>query len=447
MIKKSAYFLRLVVLLLVFSLLWQVHTAWAQSGVKSAIVLTLDGPLTPAMLNYLNRGLSNAAQENTELVLLKLNTPGGSIDLMNSMVQAIRASAVPVVVYVSPNGAMAASAGTLITLAGHVVAMAPETAIGAASPVGSGGQDLTQTESLKVKQILEASARSLVERRGAAAVALANDTIENARAASATEARQAGLIDFIAVDQNDLFKQLNGFKVTTSSGDHVLNTADLQVVTLSSSLIEQILAALTDPNLVFLLLNVGVIALLIELSNPGAWIPGFAGVVCLALAGYGLNILPVNWFGLIFILIAFVLFILDIKTPTHGALTVAGVGSFIVGALVLFNSPGVPSFERVSVPLVVGASLVTAGFFFTVLIIGLRAQRLPVRSGPAMVAGLTGVARSTLNPTGTVQVGSELWTAELEEGTAAVEKGSQVEVIRMDGLHIKVRPVNQPNGG
>jgi membrane-bound serine protease (ClpP class) len=445
--KKSAYLLRLVVLLIAFSLFWQAHAAWAQSGVKSVLVLTLDGPLTPAMLNYLNRGLSNAAQENAELVLLKLNTPGGSINLMNVMVQAIRASDIPVVVYVSPNGAMAASAGTLITLSGHAAAMAPETAIGAASPVGPGGEDLTQTESLKVKQMIEATARSFAERRGPAAVALANDTIENARAASATEAKQAGLIDFISGDQNDLLRQLNGFKVTTSSGDHILDTTNLQVVVLSTSIIEQLLAALTDPNIVFLFLNVGVIALLIELATPGGWVAGFAGIVCLALAGYGLNILPVNWFGLIFIFIAFILFILDIKAPTHGALTATGVGSFIAGALVLFNSPGVPSFERVSVPLVVGASLITAGLFFTVLLIGLSAQHLPARSAAVIVAGLTGIARSDLNPTGTVQVGSELWTAELEEGSAVVEKGSQVEVIHIDGLHIKVRPVVHPKGG
>jgi membrane-bound serine protease (ClpP class) len=441
---KKRTFLWLWSFLLILCLFQPVQPARAQSDGKSVIVLTANGPLTPAMAEYLDRGLRRADQDKAELLVLQLNTPGGSLDLMNRMVQSIRASVVPVVVYVTPRGAMAASAGTLITLAAHAAAMAPETIIGAASPVGGQGEDIGQTEALKIKEAMKALVRSMAERRGPEAVALGEAAIDNAKAASVNEAKKAGLIDFIAADLTDLLRQLDGFVVTTSLGEHRLATSGLSVVPVSASFIEQLLAALTNPNIVFLLLSVGVQALLIELSTPGGWVAGFIGVVCLALAGYGMGILTVNWFGLFFLLIAFVLFILDIKAPTHGALTVAGVVSFIVGALVLFNSPGVPSFQRVSVPLVVGTSLVLAGLFFTVLMVGLRAQRIPVRTDQDTLVNRIGVARTDIAPTGTVQVGSELWTADLAEGETAVQQGSQVAIVSLDGMRLKVRPAAEP---
>jgi membrane-bound serine protease (ClpP class) len=205
------------------------------------------------------------------------------------------------------------------------------------------------------------------------------------------------------------------------------------------SLIEQLLQFLIDPNIVFLLLAIGVQALLIELTHPGAWVPGFIGVVSLALAAYGLGILPVNWFGLVFIVAAFVLFILDIKTPTHGALTVTGVVSFIVGALVLFNSSGTPQFQRVSIPLVIFVGGFIGAIFAVILGYALRAQRRPVITGQESLIGRIGIARSDLNPAGQVQAGSELWTAELAEGSGQIRKGDRVEVLAVDGLRLKVR--------
>ena len=186
--------------------------AAAQDTGREALVLTADGPLTPAMYEYLNRGLTLAQNGDVEVVILQLNTPGGSIDLMTKMQTSILGSQVPVVVYVWPRGAMAGSAGTVITLAGHAAAMAPETAIGAASPVGPQGEEIAQTEATKVKEIMKATVRALAERRGATAIALAQDTIESARAVSSTEAHQAGLVDFIAADTQDLLRQLDGFR-------------------------------------------------------------------------------------------------------------------------------------------------------------------------------------------------------------------------------------------
>lgn len=421
--------------------LWPWKATQAQGESPLVLVLTADGPLTPAMLEYLERGIRTADDRGAELLVFQLNTPGGSIDLMQDMVEAIRSSPVPVAVYITPRGATAGSAGTVITLAGHVAAMAPETAIGAASPVGMEGQELGETIEAKAKNILKATVRSLAERRGPQAVDLAERTIEVADAASANEALEVGLVDFISDDLTGLLDQLDGFTVELITGERELNTANADIVPLSLSFIEQLLNMLTNPNIVFLLIAIGVQAVLIEISSPGGWVAGFIGVVCLALATYGLGILPVNWFGIVFLILAFALFILDIKAPTHGALTAAGVGSLIVGALVLFNSPSIPTFQRVSVPLVVGMSLITGATFFTILMIALRAQRSPIRIGQESLAGRRGVVRTRLSPVGTVQVGGELWTAEPVEGEEALEPGTRIQVERVQGVRLYVRKI------
>jgi membrane-bound serine protease (ClpP class) len=413
--------------------------AQAQAKDSEILVLTADGPITPAMAQYLSRGIKIAERQGAEALIFQLNTPGGSIDTMTAMEQMILASTVPVVVYVAPSGAMAASAGTIITLAGHASSMAPKTMIGAASPVGGQGEDLGTTEEAKVKNATAAAARSLTERRGPTAVALAEDTIQNAAAVSASEALQAGLIDFISIDLNQLRSQLDGFTVTVAGQPVTLNTANASFTPINISIIEQALLIVTDPNIVFLLITIGVQALIFEITSPGGWVAGFIGVVLLALATYGLGILPVNWFGLLFIATSFVLFILDIKAPTHGGLTAAGIGSLIVGALVLFNTPTTPSFQHVSVPLVVGVSVVSGAIFFGIMMIAVRAQHAPIKVGEESMSGRLGTARTDLSPSGSVQVGGELWSANLEDENASLLAGTRVEVIRVDGLHVIVR--------
>jgi membrane-bound serine protease (ClpP class) len=438
--KRAVFFLACFAVC-ILSLTFPQSLILAQDESPLVLALKVDGTVTPAMAEYLDRGIKIAAQRNAELLIFEMNTPGGSVDIMNRMVQSIRGSSVPVVVYVSPRGAMAGSAGTVITLAGHIAAMAPETAIGAASPVGSQGEDIGQTMESKVKEILKATVRSLAERRGETAIKLAQDTIETAKAVSVKEAKEAGLIDFIAADTDDLIRQLDGYQVETASGLHTLHLSNAETVTLPNTLIEQVLQLLTNPNIVFILLSIGVQAILIELSSPGGWVSGFIGVICIALAIYGLGILPVNWFGLIFLVLAFILFIVDIKAPTHGALTAAGVGSLIVGGLVLFNSPNVPSFQRVSVPLVIGMSVFTGALFFLVLMLALRAQRVPIRAGMEAVAGRMGVARSAIDPEGMVQAAGELWSAELIDGEEPVAKGERVEVVEVEGIKLRVRKI------
>jgi membrane-bound serine protease (ClpP class) len=273
---------------------------------------------------------------------------------------------------------------------------------------------------------------------------MAQDTIQSARAISVSEALQTGFIDFKAENLNDLLQQMDGFSVFVNNETIVLRTSDAEVENLSPSLIERLLTVLTDPNIVFVLLNVGVIAILIEVATPGRWVAGFAGVVMLALATYGLGLLTVNWFGLIFMVTAFVLFILDIKAPTHGALTLAGTGSLIIGALVLFNSPRTPRFQHVSVPLVFIVSLsAAAAFFLTLIVFILPAQRTSLRTGQVTLIGQVGVVRTDLNPRGQVQVAGELWSAKVMEGGENIPKGERVKVVGVEGIQIRVEKESQ----
>ena len=434
--KKIPYFLIAVIILLI-----AFQPAQAESGAPLVLVMNIDGVITPATQEYLARSLKLAEQQGAELLVLQLNTPGGGMDAMNKLLLDMRASPVPIVVFVAPRGAMAGSAGTMITLAGHASAMAPETIIGAASPIGSQGEDLGDTLKAKEMEALKATVRTLTERRGEEAVQLAEDTIEKARAVSNSEALQAGLVDFVANDVEDLLLKLDGFSVETIEGERNLITAGAVVETIPLTLIESILQMLTNPNVVFILLSIGVQAIFIEISSPGGWVAGFIGAVCLAFAGYGMGILSVNWFGLLFLVIAFVLFIVDIKAPTHGALTVAGIGAFIIGALVLFNSPGTPLVQMVSLPLVILISIVTGVMFAVIIGFAIRAQKTPVRTGHESMLGRQGYASSPVTLSGQVQLGGELWTAEAAEGSDLIHKGDRVEVVEVQGLRLIVRKV------
>ncbi len=413
---------------------------FGQTTNPQVVLLSINGPITPVASDYLGRGLAASQLRKAELVVLELNTPGGSIDAMNSMIEKIRGSKIPVLVYVAPSGAMAASAGTLVTLAGHISAMAPDTIIGAASPVGSQGQDIGTTEATKVKEALKATARTLTTNRPAGATQIAEQAIDQAKAVTVDEALAAGLVDYKASNLQDLLKQVNGTTVKMPSGNVTLNTTDAQVSSIPFTFIEEILQVLIDPNLVFLLLSLGISAILIELSHPGGWVAGFIGVVSLLLATYGLGVLPVNWFGLLFLVLAFVLFILELKTHSLGMLAAAGVVSFVGGALIMFNSIDIVGYPRLSIPLVV----VTGGFialaFLGIVSFAMRARRLPVRTGREALPGRLGFARSNLNPDGTVYVAGEMWRAEVIPGEECpLPEGTRVQIVEVQGLTLKVK--------
>lgn len=427
------------ILLLLFIAFAFVQAAFAQGRQPVAVVLTADGPIMPPMREYIRRGIETAEQRDAELLVIQLNTPGGDVMTMLAIIADIRASDVPVAVYVAPRNAIAGSAGAMITMAGHASAMAPETSIGAASPISSSGENLNSTADAKAKEIIKASIRPFVKPRGEQALKLAEAMIDEAKAVTADEALDAGLIDFVSDDLEDLLQSLDGFTVQMKDGPRALVTKDIEVQPLEISFIEQLLLTLTDPNIAFLLLAIGVQAVLIELSSPGGWIAGFIGAVCLTLAAYGMGVLTVNWFGVIFLIIAFALFVLDIKAPTHGALTTAGVASFIIGALVLFNSPGTPQFQRVSVPLVIGTGVFIGLIFFAIMMVALRSLHKPAIMGAESYAGKRGTVKMFGGETGQVQVESELWSAEKAPGSGEIRTGDQVEVVAIQGLRLIVR--------
>ena len=411
----------------------------AQTDGPLALVMTADGPIMPPMLEYIKRGIQTAERRDAEVLIIQLNTPGGDLLTTIDIIGAIRSSHVPVVVYVAPRNAIAGSAGALITMAAHASAMAPETVIGASTPISGSGGDLNSDERAKAVNAAKASIRDIVTPRGEAALALAEAMIDEAKAATAKEALEVHLVDFNVDNIDDLLEALNGFTVQVNGESRALQTANAVTEPLEMSFIEQFLLLLTDPNIVFTLLSIGTTALLIEISSPGGWVAGFVGVVCLSLAIYGFGILPVNWFGIIFLITAFVLFILDIKAPTHGALTTAGVGSFIVGALVLFNSAQTPQFQRVSVPLVISFGVFLGLVFFGILMLALRTTHVPVRMGAEAYVGKTGTARIWDEANGQVQVESELWSAEAAHESDKISKGDRVEVVEVQGLRLKVR--------
>jgi membrane-bound serine protease (ClpP class) len=396
-------------------------------------VLKIDGAVTPIMLSYIERGIRTAGQDGAEALIIQLNTPGGAIDLMSKIVQALLASDVPIVVYVYPSGSYAASAGTLITLAAHVAAMAPGTTIGAASPVGGQGEDLSTTEQTKVKEVMKAEARALTERHGEKAVAWAESAIEEAKAATAEEAFALGVVDFVATDLNDLLAKMDGFQVKVNERGVILHTAGADVQDVPMNFAEQFLHIITNPTIAFILLTLGVNALLYELSSPGGYVAGVVGAICLVLAFYSLGVLPVNYAGLIFIGLAFVLFIVDIKAPTHGALTVGGIASLVAGALILFNSP----LYRVSLSAVVGVATATGLFFAFAVAKAVQAQKRPATTGREALTGLVAEAQTDLAPEGTVFLKGELWDAVSDDGPT--KAGSRVQVVAVEGFRLRVR--------
>ncbi|GAB4272045.1 MAG: nodulation protein NfeD [Candidatus Promineifilaceae bacterium] len=443
--KNKTRFTKVILLALAAAaFLFTTRNGRAQS--PEVIVLNIDAPVTPAMLGYFERGILNAIESNAEAVVIVLDTPGGAVTTTTDIVQLFRNTSVPVIVYIGPAGAQAASAGSLITAAGHLSAMAPETVIGAASPINSDGSDINETAYRKAVEDLKATMRNLTERRGETAVALGEAMIEEARAVTAKEALEAGFIDFIATDVNDLLAQANGKTVTINDQTIILQTANAATRALPLNSVELILLALTNPLILGILLAIGAQAILIELSSPGGYVAGIIGVICIALALYGAGQLPVNWLGMGLIILAFVLFIMEAFAPTHGGLTIGGTVSLIAGLLVLFNSPGTPQFARISISGAIGIGLSTAVIFGFIIVKAIGAQSKQPATGAEGLIGKKGVVRrgftsaKGLPPyTGTVLVNGELWRALAESEFAP---GDVVVVTAVNGFTLHVQTPN-----
>lgn len=398
-------------------------------------VLNVKGPITPVVLSYLNRGLEYAQDGEVSLLVIQLDTPGGSVEVMKSLTDAMLRSSVPIVVWVGPEGARAASAGTFVVLAAHVAAMAPGTTIGAASVVSMQGEELDETSKAKITNDLTARIRNFTQRRGPQAQEWAERTVTEAVAATADEVYKLGVIDYIALSIPDLLRQMDGKTVHVAGQDVVLRTADMLVETLPMTLPEQFLHLITDPNIAFILLTLGLNALLFELSSPGGFAAGIIGGICLVLGLYALGVLSVNWTGILFIVLAFILFIVDIKAATHGVLTAGGIASFIFGALILFSSP----IYTISRALVFTVALATGAFFAFAVSKALLAQKRQPSTGREALIGKRAIVRAPLAPEGFVLLAGELWKARAQEGT--IGYGETVEVVGMEGFTVIVRAV------
>jgi len=397
-------------------------------------VLRVEGPITPVVAEFIERGIDAAELEGANALIIVLDTPGGSVEVTRRVTRRMTEAQVPVVVYVAPEGAHAASAGTFVVLAAHVAAMAPGTSVGAAAPVAGGGEEMGETAKKKAVSILEADAEGLARRRGEDAVEWARKAVREAKAATEKEALALGVIDLIADDLGDLLKKLDGRQVELDGRTAVLETRGVSVQELTMNPMEQFLHLITNPNIAFILMTLGLNGILFELSSPGGYVAGIVGGICLLLGLYGLGVLEANWIGLFLIAVAFVLFILDVKAATHGVLTLGGVAAFILGALVLFESP----YYQISRWLIVGVAVATGGFFAFAVAKALRAQALQPTTGFEGMVGRVAEARTDLNPEGAVFLMGEWWDAVAED--PPISKGEKVVVVgREEGLRLRVR--------
>jgi membrane-bound serine protease (ClpP class) len=412
----------------------------------SVHVLTTDGVVNPVMERYLDRGISAAEDDQAAAVVIRIDTPGGLVTSMDDIVKRILDSDVPVVVYVWPSGGQAASAGTYITYASHVAAMAPGTVIGAATPVAATGGDIEGDMRNKVIENAVAKIRGLADIHGRNAD-WAEDAVRHGTSAQARDALELNVVEHVADDLPALLAAIHGTEVNLPRGQQVtLETADAPVVFNDRNFFERFLGIIADPNIAFLLISLGSLAIFIEIINPGQIFPGVFGVIALLVGFFALSVIPFNWAGVALIMFAFLLFGLELFVSSGGILGAGGVVALILGGILLTS--GNPPEFRVREEVVIGLAVVLGGMVLFVLVNVFRIRRLPPQVGIETIIGRRGLVRSALAPSGYVFVDGENWTAELDEGTA--EPGDSVVVTAVEGLKLKVKkpqPQQQEQGG
>jgi membrane-bound serine protease (ClpP class) len=411
---------------------------------SNVVALTATGVVDNVMAGYLAEGVAQAEREGAEAVVIRLNTPGGSLDATQRIVSTLLEAPLPSIVWVTPSGARAASAGTFITLAGNLAVMAPGTNIGAATPVGGQGEDIEGDLGQKVLNDAVASIRSIAETRGKN-VDWAEQTVRDARSSPASEALEVGAIDGIAGSMADVLAFADGRTVTVNGEPETLALTDATVDELGMNPFQQFLHLLSDPNIAFILFTIGFYGLLFELQNPN-FVTGILGALAIILAFIGFGSLPLNVAGLLLILLGMVLIGLELTVTSHGLLGLGGLVCFALGASALFTQPGDPFEPLVGVATpVVAATTVTAGIFL-VLIVGfaIRTREMPapaslVGSAAALSPGVAGVVRRSIEPVGSVYVAGEEWSARTADGQP-LERGVPVRVVATDGLTVIVEP-------
>lgn len=401
-------------------------------GADRVLVVRIEGPVTPVTAEALVSATDRAERDGYRALVIEIDTPGGLESSMRVMVKRMLASTVPILTWVTPGGARAASAGVFVTMAGDVAAMSPGTNIGAATPVNLQGP-MDSTMSRKATNDAAAFARTVAAQRGRS-VAWAERAVRSATAASETEAVDLGVVDFVASTLPELLAKADGKTWRRGDQRRILRVRGLPVDRIDPGFRQRLLAILAEPSVAYILLMLGFYGLLFELQNPGAILPGVVGGICLILAFFALSTLPVNYAGIALLLLAGVFFIAEIKVASHGVLAAGGILAMVLGSLILFRSEG----ARLPWIVIGGATLTTAAFFLLVIGAGLRAQQLAVRTGSAALRGRRASVVERLAPFGMVRIDGELWRATAGEGVAEV--GSEVEITGVDGLTLKVRP-------
>ena len=403
--------------------------SWAARPVS---VIDIDGAITPITVRLLAAAIERAQAEGSQALVVQLNTPGGLERSMRSMVQSILNSEIPIIVYVAPTGARAASAGVFLTMAAHVAAMAPATNMGAAHPVAMGGQ-MDKEMLKKVENDAAAFARTLAVERGRNAEWM-EKAVRSSVSVTEREALKLKVIDLIADRLPDLLEKIDGRVVKTKRGAVTLETKGAPVKVIDIRFRDRFLALITDPNIAYILMMVGMLGIFFELSNPGVVLPGVIGGISLILAFFAFQSLPINWAGLLLILFGVALLIAEIKIASHGVLTIGGVVSMVLGSFMLYEAP--EAGFRVSWTVILPTVGASAGLVVWAVSAGVRAMMRPPTTGAAGMIGQHAVVRAALDPEGQVQLDGELWRAVAED--APVPAGETVRVTGVDGLTLRV---------
>jgi len=408
--------------------------AITSAGTQTIQVLHVEGTIVPIVADYIDRGISEAEDNNANACIIELDTPGGLLNSTEEIVQRIMNADVPIVVYVSPKGAWAASAGTFITLSAHIAAMTPGTTIGAAHPVAAGGEEIPEEQMKKITEFSAKWMKAIAQERGRN-IEEAQLAVTESKSFTDVDALNCDLIDLRADNLKDLLSQINGWKVTLANGMEVsIDTTGYETARKEMSFIERFLHAISDPNIAYILLSVGSIGIIAEIYNPGALFPGIIGAISLLMAFYSLGVLNAYWGGILLILLAFGLFIGEVLTTTFGLFTAGGIAALVLGSLILFPGGG-PLFQ-VNPWLIATVVICIAAFFAFVIQRVVRAHRHQATTGREELLGKTAVVTAALEPEGTVLFKGERWTAVSEKGR--VKPGEAVIITKVDGLKLYV---------